>query len=97
MQNSLAGWKGKKENKMTHEEFNFGEEVACDFCNYGEDTMGGLLIGSYAICGDCAKKITHPEEVDRVFNPEKTFRQNVLEYRKEVYGTSDCIMTFTTW
>jgi len=74
-----------------------GEEVACDFCNFGEETMGGLLLGSYAICGDCAKTITHPEEITEVFDPNKTFRQNVLEYRVRTYGTSHAITKITTW
>jgi len=71
---------------------NGGQSVACDFCNQGEETMGGILIGSYAICGDCEKNVTHTEEIDRYFDKNKTFRQNVLEYRQEVYGNSDCII-----
>jgi hypothetical protein len=77
---------------------NAGEEVICDFCNGGEETLGGCLIGSYAICGDCTKtKISHPEEVDLWFDPTKTFKLNVLEYRERTYGTRDCITTITTW
>jgi hypothetical protein len=74
-----------------------GEFVACDFCNGGEDTLGGVLIGSYAICGDCAKDITHPEEIDEVFDPAKKFRQNVLEYRKRVYGKTEAEFSVTSY
>jgi len=76
---------------------NTGDEVICDFCNGGEDTMGGLLIGSYAVCGDCAKTVTHTDEISEVFDPTKTFKQNVLDYRLRTYGTSDCITEITTW
>jgi hypothetical protein len=58
------------------------EFVACDFCNEGEDTMGGVIVGGWAICGDCSKDLSHPEEIDEVLDPEKTFRENVLAYRR---------------
>lgn len=77
-----------EDNEYSH---NAGDMVACDFCNEGEETMGGLLIGSYAICGDCAKTISHPEEITERFDENKTFRQNVLEYRKRAYGFTEAI------
>ena len=76
---------------------NDGDFVACDFCNGGEDTMGGVLLGSYAICDNCARTLSNPEEVDFLFDPTKTFRENVLKYREETYGTSDAITVITTW
>jgi|21_taG_2_1085346.scaffolds.fasta_scaffold00540_22 hypothetical protein len=34
---------------------NIGSEVICDFCNGdGRFTMGGVLVGSYAVCGECS-------------------------------------------
>ena len=27
-----------------------GDVVCCDFCNLGEDTMGGVMMGSNAVC-----------------------------------------------
>ena len=85
---------------MNKETTNYGEVVACDFCNYGEDTMGGVLIGSYAICGDCSDKNGYYKDesnhdVDEVFDNTKTFKDNVLEYRQKVYGTRDLIQTIT--
>jgi hypothetical protein len=77
---------------------NHGLVVICDFCNEGEDTMGGVLIGSYAICGDCCE--THdyrnPEhlnadEIDEIWDIEKSFHDNVLDYRERVYGTKELI------
>mgnify|MGYP003151438202 FL=1 len=87
---------------MESETTNYGEVVACDFCNYGEESMGGVLMGSYAVCGDCSDKNGYykdenSHDVDKVFDNSKTFKDNVLEYRKEVYGTSDLIQTITTW
>lgn len=81
----------REREHIMFEQFNGGEFVACDFCNEGEETFGGVLIGSYAICGDCAKKITEVDEIDERFDENKTFRQNVLEYRQRVYGTRDAI------
>lgn len=74
-----------------------GEFVACDFCNYGEETLGGVMVGTYAICGDCAKTISHPEEIQMVFDQTKTFRQNVLNYRQEAYGETEAKIEFYTW
>ena len=83
---------------------NYGEVVACDFCNFGEETKGGVLIGSYAVCGDCSDKngyydkdYENADEIDEHFNKEKTFRENVLDYRKRVYGTSDAIQVITSF
>ena len=34
---------------------NIGSEVICDFCNGdGRFSMGGVLVGSYAVCGECS-------------------------------------------
>ena len=89
---------------MKKETHNYGEVVACDFCNEGEESHGGVLISSNAICGDCCEKhgydkddYEYSDEVDIIFDKDKTFRENVLEYRKEAYGTSDAIQTIVSW
>ena len=36
-----------------------GDTVICDICNKdwtGDDTSGGILVGSYAVCPDCTPK-----------------------------------------
>ena len=83
---------------------NYGEVVACDFCNEGEESTGGVLIGSYAVCGDCSEKngyynetYEYKNEITEHFNTEQTFRENVLEYRKKSYGTRDAIQTIMSW
>ena len=83
---------------------NYGEVVACDFCNEGEESTGGVLIGSYAICGDCSEKngyynetYKYKDEITEHFNINQTFRENVLEYRERSYGTRDAIQTIVSW
>ena len=85
---------------MTEIVHNYGEVVACDFCNYGEDSYGGVLIGSYAVWGNCSEKRGYYKDekntdVDLIFDNSKTFKQNVLDYRKKEYGSPDLIMTFS--
>ena len=82
------------------ESTNYGEVVCCDFCNLGEGTMGGVVIWSNAVCGDCCEKndyykedFEYKDEISVRFDMDKTFKQNVLEYRKNTYGTSDAIIT----
>ena len=77
---------------------NYGEVVACDFCNEGEETMGGCLIGSYAVCGSCCEKngyynpdYENKDDIDQFFPKSLTFRDNVLNYRQKAYGTRDLI------
>ena len=89
---------------MNKETNNYGEVVACDFCNLGEETRGGVLIGSHAVCGDCCdkhgydkKEYKYSNEVDVIFDKEKTFRDNVLEYREKAYGTRAAIQTIISW
>lgn len=75
---------------------NMGEEVCCDFCNGGEETMGGVVIGSCSICGDCAQKHGYydesKDEVDKVYDIKQTFKQNVLDHRLETTGSTDGII-----
>jgi|TARA_R100001244_G_scaffold130725_1_gene103140 hypothetical protein len=87
---------------MNREVNNYGEVVACDFCNFGEETYGGVMIGSYAVCGKCCDdrgyyKDENSSDVDEVFDTSKTFRDNVLEYREKTYGTRDAIQIITSW
>ena len=90
--------------KLAHSQ-NLGDLVICDFCNGdGKDSVGGVVIGSYAICGDCSEKniyydseYKNADEIDIIFSQDKTFQENVLEYRKQQTGSSDGIMSFYTW
>ena len=91
----------KNDDAETH---NYGEVVCCDFCNEGEESAGGVLIGSYAICGDCSEKngyynetYKYKDEITEHFNINQTFRENVLEYRERSYGTRDAIQTIVSW
>ena len=52
------------------------------------------------MCGDCCEKndyykedFEYKDEISVRFDMDKTFKQNVLEYRKNTYGTSDAIIT----
>ena len=78
---------------------NYGEIVVCDFCNGGEQTMGGCLIGSNAVCGDCCESHGYYEadDIDEIFNSDKTFTDNVIAYRKRVYGSGDLIITIQSF
>tara|TARA_R100001530_G_scaffold34525_1_gene26992 strand:+ start:770 stop:1105 length:336 start_codon:yes stop_codon:yes gene_type:complete len=95
----------ERETNTIHSEVNnYGEVVACDFCNYGEETYGGVIIGSYAICGDCCNKnnydkpnYEYSDEVDVIFDKEKTFRDNVLDYRYKQTGSRDAIQIITSF
>lgn len=96
---------------MSKDTMNFGDVVACDFCNYGEETMGGVLMGSYAVCGDCGQKhkyikvngdsIEYTEKAKKesdkgeiqLWDLEKSFRENVLEFRMKTTGTSNLTIT----
>ena len=64
-----------------------GDVVCCDFCNLGDGTMGGVMIGSNAVCGDCCEKngyyLDSATEIDYYYNRNKTFKDNVLEYREK--------------
>lgn len=79
---------------------NIGDLVVCDFCNGdGKNTKGGVMIGSYAVCGMCSeinnyydKEHENAHEIDEIFDKNKTFQLNVLEYRKKTYGTNDGII-----
>jgi len=89
---------------IVHEQ-NIGEVVVCDFCNAdGKDSKGGVLIGSNAICGTCSNKngyykpdYEYKDEIKRFFDKRKLFQTNVLEYRKEAYGSSDGMVQILTW
>lgn len=41
---------------------NIGDVVVCDFCNKdGAKVDGGVILGSYAICGECCNKYKYWE------------------------------------
>ena len=82
---------------------NAGEEVCCDGCNgpypeNGDAINGGVIIGSSAYCQACSDKYgydsedyEHADEIDEIMDKEKTFKQNVLDYRKKMTGSTDGI------
>lgn len=84
---------------------NIGDVVVCDFCNDdGKLSKGGVLIGSNAVCGKCSQKngyyksdYEYRHEISRFFDKRKLFQKNVLEYRKEAYGSSDGIIQISSW
>ncbi|MAG27148.1 hypothetical protein CMI47_16550 [Candidatus Pacearchaeota archaeon] len=89
-------------NKITN---NYGQIVVCDGCNgpYGNNVKGGALVGSYAMCGECCDRYDYDKsdykyanEVDEIWDKEKTFKDNVLEYRERTYGSSDLIISITS-
>ena len=91
---------------MKIHESNYGEVVVCDGCNgpYGENSKGGALVGSYAFCIECCDKYgydkpdyKYADEVDEIWDKEKTFKDNVLEYRQRAYGSRDLITKIITY
>ena len=77
------------------ETINIGDFVCCDFCNYGEESYGGVMVGSNAICGICCEKhgydkpdYEYKDEVSEIFPKDKTFKENVLTYRLRTTGTT---------
>jgi len=86
---------------MIMEEFNHGQVVVCDGCNgpHGKNLMGGVLVGSHAMCGGCCDIYgydkpdhEHADEIDEIWPKDKTFHDNVLDYRQRVYGSKDMIV-----
>ena len=84
---------------------NSGDTVCCDGCNgpYGDNINGGVIIGRSAYCGECADKYhyyssnyEHKHEIDEFMDLNKSFKDNVLEYRKRTTGSSDGIMRIFT-
>tara|TARA_R100000808_G_scaffold9507_4_gene26064 strand:+ start:2171 stop:2458 length:288 start_codon:yes stop_codon:yes gene_type:complete len=84
--------------------------VACDFCNEGADSYGGVLVGSgTAVCGNCSEKnefthkgipnqaYEHKDEISEYFDKDKTFQENVEQYRLEKYGTKYATTIITDW
>lgn len=59
------------------------DDVICDLCNADysqEDDQGGVLVGSYALCPECAAK--HEGAVDDQARPGESFREFVLRIRR---------------
>tara|TARA_B100000700_G_C14231611_1_gene483881 strand:+ start:107 stop:403 length:297 start_codon:yes stop_codon:yes gene_type:complete len=81
------------------QKISIGTQVFCDFCNGGADTKGGVMLGSYAVCGNCCERNgyydTKSDEIDEVFDKNKTFKVNVLDRRKRTTGSSEGIITIT--
>ena len=47
---------------MNEKIINGGDVVICDFCNGGDETMGGVIVGSSAVCGDCTDRYGYDKE-----------------------------------
>jgi hypothetical protein len=97
--------KGLFDGAKLVEVINSGDTVCCDGCNgpYGDNINGGVIIGHSAYCGECADKYRyyssdyeHKHEIDEVMDLNKSFKDNVLEYRKRTTGSSDGIMRIFT-
>ena len=90
--------------KLMHSS-NVGELVVCDFCNKdGKLSKGGVVIGSNAVCGDCSDKngyydddYKYADEIEEFFDKNKTFQENVCDFRKRKTGTSDGVIKIYTW
>jgi len=89
---------------MNNYESNLGPVVCCDFCNEGEKSMGGVLISSYAVCGNCCEhkgiyedNYSYKKDITELFDKNKTFRENVLAYRKKNTGTEDAHIKISTF
>jgi len=87
------------------ESHNYGHVVCCDGCNgpYGDNVNGGVIIGHSAYCGECADKYRyyssdyeHKHEINEFMDLNKSFKDNVLEYRKRTTGSSDGITRIFT-
>jgi len=73
---------------ITVDKDDYGDVVICDGCNGGEESLGGALLGSYAMCGECCEEYKYYEKADEVFNKTLSFKQNVLDWRQKTYGSS---------
>ena len=61
------------------------DEVFCDFCNgnYSDsDELGGILIGSYAVCPECVTAALQIR-ADEVAREGESFKEFVLRIRRE--------------
>ena len=90
--------------KLVHV-INAGENVCCDGCNgpYGNNIYGGVIIGGSAYCGECSDKYgysnedyKYADEITEIMDFNKSCKDNVLEYRKRMTGSSDGIMEILT-
>ena len=91
---------GLFDNAKLIEVINIGDDVCCDGCNgpYGDNIKGGVIIGRSAYCGECADKYGYytDKDIDEVMDLNKSFKDNVLEYRKRTTGSSDGITRIFT-
>ena len=82
---------------------NAGSNVCCDGCNgpypeQGDEINGGVIIGSSAYCQACsdrygweAEDYEYADEITEIMDKNKTFKQNVLDYREKMTGSTDAI------
>ena len=89
------------EDAVLVNEINAGNVVCCDGCNgpYDENKRnGGVIIGSSAYCQECsdrygweAEGYEHADEITDIMDKDKTFEQNVLDYREKMTGSTNAI------
>ena len=62
-----------------------GDTVLCDICNddyTNSDALGGILVGSYAVCPECAAKFADSEDEPIIPCPAgMRFRDWVMQLR----------------
>ena len=61
---------------------NIGEMVICDFCNGdGVESLGGVLIGSHAVCGNCCARDEYLKITQAGFipSPQRVFNEIISE------------------
>lgn len=65
-------------------QIDIGDAVVCDFCNrdYTEsEEVGGLIVGSYAVCPQCENHALL-KDADYVSRPGESFKDFVLRTRE---------------
>jgi hypothetical protein len=79
-----------------------GSTVYCDLCNCDGDEknddgtpahLGGGMISEMALCAECSLD----EDIERKFDPMRSFGDNVRAYRREVNGTDANFTAIYTW
>ena len=71
---------------------NIGSEVVCDFCNGdGRFSMGGLLVGSYAVCGECSAKDNRIKVLSSDGNEYVSIKDNYMPIFLEIINELDSV------
>jgi len=62
-----------------------GDTVVCDICNRDftqSKEKGGIILGGYAFCPRCERKVTKLSDIDYVSRPDESFADFVKRVRK---------------